>query len=1265
MLEITGDDVAALNDRDLRTLVGRLCEAELRHRNLDVSSVTWGGNQTAKDGGIDARVSLRSGTSIDGFIPKFQSGFQVKKSDMPRAAILKEMKPKGKLRSEIRELHEVAGAYVIVSSGAATSDSALQRRKAAMLDAIAGLDDPSRLTLEFYDRNRLATWVRHHPCLIPWIRSAIGKPLSGWRSYGSWSHLPEGADHAYLVDDTARIKAGRKDEGDGLSATDGINNIREALRSPGRVVRLVGLSGVGKTRLAEALFDSAVGMNALDPNLAIYTDVADGPDPQPIGLASELIAQQRRAVLVIDNCPSELHHRLSLLVRSGRTTVSVITVEYDIRDDQPEGTHVYMLETSSIPLIEKLLSKRFSALSAIDIRTIAEFSGGNARIALALASTVGVNETVSQLADEDLLRRLFRQRNDPDDTLQTTAEACSLVYSFDGESLTGDLAELPLLGALVAQSAEQMFRGIAELRRRDLVQARGPWRAVLPPAIANRLAAAALQNVPMSVLHAGIVQNGSPRLLQSFSRRLGYLDGSREAERIVENWLAPEGLLGDIDNLGERGLAMFRNVAPVKPDAVLSALERSLLAASAETYSRCQHFIQLIRSLAYEPTYFSRAVRLLIQLARKPSEDREANEATKVIESLFTIFFSGTLAGPELRLEIVGRLLRSRDAHEQHLGVRVFGAMLRTGNFSSCYGFEFGGRSRGYGYHPKTANDVRDWFKGALSLAESFALQDGSLAKSVRAALASEFRGLWTHSGQSAELDRVSRAIAAKGFWREGWISARETLLHDGRVRPAKGKERLVLLESVLRPKDLVERVRGVVMGASHGLDFEDVEELRTRDYAGASARVAAKVEQLGRDVAIDDAAFTVLLPELIRGEGRLVGFGQGIGLESPEPRRVWQAVSAELAVAENPNVDFLCGLLNGIQQRDDALANALLDEAIDDPTLSKWVPILQRSVPIDERALGRLHQSLHRDAAPVSFFAGLAYGRTSDFIPGPQLKNLLLAIAEKPAGLAVALQILSMRLYSDSTENRTLAAEVVEVGRLLLSKYQFRKERRAIREDHELGMIVRASLVDHDGKPIVRRLCRDLLAGVKRYAIYAHDYGELIRGMFQVHPTDVLDELFAGDQKARSTSVRLLDDLIQFRQSPMPSVPDETLLGWCDQEPTSRYPFAASIALLFHRPDEKMPHEWTKIANKLLARAPDPFAILKEIVNRLDPTSWSGSLATKLESRLKLLERLETAQLSNLAVALENAKIEIRSRIETERRRETEEEKGQSGRFE
>ena len=112
MLEITPDNIAQLAEDDLRTLVGLLCEAELARRGLPVSGVTWGGNQRAADGGLDVRVSLPEGSEIADFVPRPNTGFQVKCQDIPRAAILEEMAPSGVLRPVVRELADASGAYV-------------------------------------------------------------------------------------------------------------------------------------------------------------------------------------------------------------------------------------------------------------------------------------------------------------------------------------------------------------------------------------------------------------------------------------------------------------------------------------------------------------------------------------------------------------------------------------------------------------------------------------------------------------------------------------------------------------------------------------------------------------------------------------------------------------------------------------------------------------------------------------------------------------------------------------------------------------------------------------------------------------------------------------------------------------------------------------------------------------------------------------------------------------------------------------------------
>jgi type II secretory pathway component PulF len=109
----------------------------------------------------------------------------------------------------------------------------------------------------------------------------------------------------------------------------------------------------------------------------------------------------------------------------------------------------------------------------------------------------------------------------------------------------------------------------------------------------------------------------------------------------------------------------------------------------------------------------------------------------------------------------------------------------------------------------------------------------------------------------------------------------------------------------------------------------------------------------------------------------------------------------------------------------------------------------------------------------------------------------------------------------------------------------------------------------------------------------------------------------------------------------------------------------AAAIAVLFKRSGDNAPHEWTSLTHELLLKAPDPLAVLKEIVHRLHPTSWTGSLATKLESRLQLLEQLDLGTTPASLAAHNEAKTRLKQRVETERRREIEEDRARSGRFE
>jgi len=728
------------------------------------------------------RVALPSDASISGFVPRAATGFQVKKPDMPANVILKEMRPNGVIRPVIVELARNSGAYIIVSSGCSTSDSMLNDRLNAMKQAMDGHADRDLLLPKFYDRSQLATWVRDHPGLILWVREAIGRGVTGWHSHGAWAHAPEGESGEYLLDEQVRITPGKKDSSNpGMSALEAIEQIRGILSQPKHLVRLVGLSGVGKTRLVQALFDDRIGQKSLDRAIALYTNQADNPDPLPIHLASNLIAARTRAILVIDNCPPDLHHRLGERCRSADSKLSVITVEYDIRDDQPEGTEVFELKPSSPELIKRLISRSFPNISQVDTNTIADFSGGNARVAIALAHGVGRNETITGLSDNELFRRLFQQNHQPDDQLLEIAQACSLVYSFDGVDLSrGEQGELAALGVLVDKTAREMFRGVVELAKRDLVQKRGVWRAILPHAIANRLAATALQEIPRKAIIAQFVEGGSERLLRSFSRRLGYLHDSQEARAIVEGWLEPGGLLHEVENLSELGKSMLINIAPVSPAATLLALERAIDRAEViQDCSKLENYAELIRKLAYDAAYFERCILLLARLVEAGIGQSQREQAERALISLFQVLLSGTHATVEQRIQVIQTLIQSDRQGWRRMGQKALAALLEARSLTSHYDFDFGARSRDYGYYPASRAEIKHWFQTGLNYAMELACSNDPNGPAARLALADHLRCLWSQVGLYDELEQVCRAVGQRQFWREGWIAVKQAIYYD------------------------------------------------------------------------------------------------------------------------------------------------------------------------------------------------------------------------------------------------------------------------------------------------------------------------------------------------------------------------------------------------------------------------------------------------------------------------------------------------------
>jgi len=1274
MFEITSDDIALLNDEDLRTLIGLLCESEVKVRRLSAATVTWGGNQNAPDGGLDVRVALQENDAIDGFVPRPQTGFQVKKPDMSRVDILAEMRPNGTLRPVIRNLADSSGAYIIVCSAGSTSDTALQRRRDAMREAIQDLPNADNLALDFYDRGRIATWVRDHAGLVLWVRNKIGRSIPGWRPYEAWAYAPDGIGGEYLLDDTHRIRTDTQTSESGFQPLEGIQRIRDLLRRSGNVVRLVGLSGVGKTRLVQALFDDRVGVESLDPSIAVYTDMADGPDPSPTVLASELIASRTSAILVIDNCPPDLHRRLSQICRVPESRVSVVTVEYDIREDQPEGTEVFELEPSSTDLIEKLLRRRFPDLSPVDLKTLAEFSGGNARIAIVLAETIGREETVVGMSDEDLFKRLFQQRNEPSESLLATAQALSLVYSFQGEDVSdGDGAELFRLAALVGKTVQEVFQSAAELRRRNLVQRRGVWRAVLPQAIANRLAARALQDIPFAAVEAWLVNGAPERLVRSFSRRLGYLDTCSEARQIVRRWLANGGWLANVADLNDFGTTVFNNIAPVDPEASLSALERVLLESESDTVAqKCERYVPLLRSLAYDATLFERSTALLLRIAKVPSAasaearttNRDANEASRAFASLFPIYFSGTHATLDQRLAAIQSLVRPDDSRNRTLGLMALKAALETSHFGPRVNFEFGARSRDYGYWPSTKDAVREWFSQTIQMAEELACSDHPSAPQVRTVLADEFRGLWTGALMHDDLERVCRAISERVFWIEGWIAVRQTIFYDSKGFTPEVSARLASLEAILAPRSLVQRVRSIILAESASYVGLALTSNDPENIPDAMSKLETTAYDLGKAAVSDEAAFLELLPELICGKSeQMWSFGRGLAEAAKEPGAIWSQLvdGLKLAPEDKPTPQVFRGFLNGLQRRDPELVSALLDDALENEPLARWYPLLQIAVGINKKGLNRLIRSLELEKAWIGIYRNLVAGGVTHQLNGQDFNDMLLKIADKPEGVDIALEILSMRLSFAPSQSST--SEIVEIGCELLSRLKL-AQRADPGVGYTLEMVGRHCLVGERGAATVREICSSLKDAVSKSETSVFYHRDLLQVLFRSQPLAALQSLCGGGAADIKLGLSILDQAGQLQAHAFDAIPEPELLSWCDQQPESRYPVVAAGVTAF-RSDESGRPQWTSIARKILGKSPNRIEVLRKFIRQFSPPGWDVSRAAAIESNLRLLDGLAAYPDPALVEFVNKEKMRLSQAITAVRQLETPIERERDERFE
>jgi hypothetical protein len=1202
IFDVTSDDIARLEADQLREMVAKLAQAVMQAKGYSSTCLTWGGNMTAPDGGYDAYAELPQGAGYCApGLPRHITGYQSKKNDLAKGAMAGEMWPNGNSRQVLVELARQGGAYIIASSGANASHAMLESRRKAMRAQMDLYPNGASVLVDFFDRNRLKDWVNEYPGLVPWVRERAGRTLDGWKSFGNWSYPGQVGESAYIADARARIHLGAAEAVD-ISPIAAIHKLREMLSAPGSAVRLVGLSGVGKTRFAQALFEKDLGINPLAEALAIYADVGRSLNPDPVAMVTNLIATKRQAVLVVDNCSAKLHREIADACQQLGTTVSLLSIEYDVREDFSAETEVVTIAAASDDLISELLLRRYSVLSREDRAVITGASGGNARIAIAIAGTVKQTGELGRLADPALFERLFWQRDtsNADQDLLKAAMAASLVYSFNVEnSGTDEPLLLPRIAALASQQTDETFGHIATLEERQLVQERGVWRAVLPHALANYLADRAMNHIPVASILAQLVKPGERHVQRSFVRRLSYLPNNPRVKLLCTDWLSPGGMLNSPLGSDQFVWDMFENAATVVPVAALEAIERCPDSSELAAFAFSRRLAVLLRYIGYEASVFDRVVTQLLRMASQDKDSAQSPESYKVLLSFFSPIGAGTLAPRAQRFAHVRTWLADDDSYVRQLGCSALGQLL--GNKAQYYHQSLGVQRRDGGKGVSGELEYADWVRDGLAIMLAQSAHGGGRADGVHRILAASFPNLWMVRSLRSDLDSAMVAAASGQFWLDGWkatIEARR-VCHDDAALLAELKD----LEDKLAPLGLADRVVAFMFRPRR--TFNKNSGMTLEQW---HAQEPTESRKLGELVAAQPDLLPDLLPRLAGPSERAEYFGEGLAAASTSLETTWkELVQGWKATPVTRRYSAVMrGFILLAAQRDRPAVNAWLDAAVMDVDLAIVVPVLTARINLDLAGISRIAKVLALDEVPLQSFDCLGAVPWLEADIKAAAIELVEQIVRREHGAAVVSSIVSGWLGNTYQIEGQSKDQFAPVCRIVLAAVHWREI--DDNSDYALGMIAQVGLAGPAGVAVAQVLARNLREDAeRRYGIYEQK-PELFKAMLEAQPGAVLSALFDGADDSDAFAVEsTFRELTDYPHMPKDLVDTEALMHWCAAGPNERYAFAARIVPVAVE-DGSGKRVLSEPARRILEASPEPAKALDHLATRIAPRQAVGS---------------------------------------------------------
>lgn len=1199
--DVTGEHIAALDEQTFPPLLRRLLNAEAHFYSVPAGGIHVASNVSAPDGGEDGRITWTGGPEHTPFLPSRFCQFQLKAGKVTPAAARREVLTKaGAVKDMVRSVLEAGGHYILLCAHPYVQKEIEKREtsiRKALRDAGVNIVDER---VAFRDADQVAAWVNHHPAIAVWVKDLTRRGTIG--PFRSWSHWAGRAEHEgspWVADE--RLP--------GLRAF-----VRERVMKPHGIARVVGLSGLGKSRLVLEALRPVEDGDFLHVT-AMYADESEFGSEAINTVVQNLADMGTRAVVVVDGCVPQNHRVLVGMVSRSSSRLSLVTIDNEIPSGTLDETTIKIDEASS-SVTEAIVNPVSPSLPSEDQRRLVGSSQGFPKIAISIGQAWKGSIPIAHATDDDLVDAFVRGRSTLEPELLLKSAKLLAAFGLLRPDDDSQLNEIAARGRNLTE--DDLYAAVEDLVGRRVARRRGGLVVLQPRPIALKLAERQWREWRPSSWDEVLAGDINPDLRVGAARQLALLD-TTEIAKVVVARVCRDG--GPFDNFKGDSEAVHAKVlsalAEVDSAVVVDRIERflgrfgDLLEVKGDAR---RHIVWALEKIAFRPDTFEAGARLLLRLAAAENETWR-NNATGQFTALFPVFLGNTAADGRERLAVLDEAAKTEDPVERRIVVEALIAGSRTGHFSRLIGPEtHGSRPALDPWQPATHGDVADYIEGCVMRLVRIAEGSDEYGDTVRTRLGPHLDSLVSHGF----IDLVETLIATVGGAATEWKEALENLglfLKDDAVDKDVAV-RVRRLIAKLQPQGLKERVRFLV--TEMPWNFPVGEKL---DREGRVQRQEAAVRELVVDLVKQPGILKGLLPQLACGrQEKAYTFGAAVAAIADAPLD-WQAPIVQ-AVLETPegerNYDMLAGYIIGIAKGHPEVVEAFKREAACSAELAPALPLICWRLGITLSDVRLAIEALREGLLSPDYLARWTSRGALAKIPASEVAPLFdMMVDHSAAAFTVAVDL--MWTYGDFATNnldglrpqiRKLAEKVTWWQQLwggMEANYHFEQIMKWMLSKGRQDPDARATALAFAKALVEERGWEDAKCIKSVTSMLLSDFPEVAWPI-------IGQAIVSGKIQAWDLEHILGDEPLLYRQQnpAILSLPVDTLFAWCHAHSNRAPAFAARVLpiLTTCREDSQEP-----LLHPVMARLLDEFGDREDVQKAIDLNmhnfGWTGSWTT------------------------------------------------------